>query len=195
MAQVPSSTRRGGNASAPANGGLTGAKRQAFHVYSLIAIVVVFIFYLIARHDYEYVHAWARLPSWLANPVILSILLLAVLIFAAVATALASQDASLLGLRVTLGGLFLAIGVLLVVVALLVYRGHNFCAAFWLAVLALVLGFAHLAGSFSQKPVYGVLVVPLVVALAIMVYYLWCMKETSRECYSQCCDVNAAVYN
>lgn len=170
--------------------------KQVFHAYTVAALVIGIVLYLIARNEYEDVHAWARLPSWIANPMVLLFVTVAVLVAAALATTKVSQleTANILGVRMAVGSLFLLIGVLFVVVALLIYQSRNFTAAFWLSLLALVLTVAHAVATFKASRGAAALVYPLIVYLLVAVYYTWHLHTGSSDCMISCCEHVGEVY-
>lgn len=189
----------------PGNGnGVTNAGSKLaplFHLYTVLAVVVFAILIFVAWGHNDNVHAWARLPSWLSNTTTLGLVTLVALVLASYATTLASQRAvtrkaefTLFRQHVTVGALFVVAGLLLVIVALLVYRTYDFWAAFWLALIALIGVSVHAWLCNLVRPAYGLLVLPLVALLAVITYYLWYMASDSSDVDNGAYDVNSITY-
>jgi tryptophan-rich sensory protein len=165
-----------------ANGGPAAAlvENQRFWTLGIVAVALFVCLWLIARENYEDVHAWARVPNFLANPVILGLLVLVSLILAAYATAvgMGTNDQKK---RVYVPVLFLAVGVIVAIVAYLTYRLYNFAGAFYLTLLALLLLMAHAYLVNEVDSMAALAVAPLFVTLFIAVYLLWYMADESSD--------------
>lgn len=163
--------------------------RNLFHLYSVLAIVIFLLIVFIAFNTNDAVHAWTRLPSWLSNSTVLGLFTLVSLFLAGFVTSIISMRNSEYSSfkifggnnRVSLGALFVVSGLFLVISALFAYRDFNFWPAFWSAVLSLVCMIIHAVLVFRIKPSYTLLVVPVLVLLLIIVYYLWNMADQSED--------------
>ena len=150
-------------------------------LYVAAAVVVVVAVYLVARKTFYDVQTWARFPFWASNPLFLSVFLLAALVLAGWATAVSANgpDARM---NVIVQSLFIALAVLVVIVAYLVYKSHSFLLAFYLSVLGFVLALAHgycVVSTGNQAAVLGV--VPLIVLTAVTVYLGWYVSDESSD--------------
>jgi tryptophan-rich sensory protein len=184
-----SGTRR---ASSPSRSLRAIKENQRFWVLGLATLVVFIALYLVARDHYADVHAWARVPNFLANPVILSLLVLVVLFFAAYATAVGAGSSNQM-VRVRIVGLFLAVALVFLFVAYLVYRVHNFTAAFWLSLLLLLLTVLHYYYVMQVSRSASLAVLPLLIVEVIAVYLLWFMADESADCLAACTPLYGTV--
>ncbi len=182
---APVYAKQGSSSSGLAN--LTNAKKAVW-TYLVVAVLVFLLAWWIAYSKFQDVQTWAQLPAYLANPVVFGLITLVVLLLAAFVTAHVSREhlVAMRGLAVSIGLLFLVIGVLLLVTAYLVYRSHNFTGAFYVALLAFVLSIGHFATAWQHRRSISLLVLPLVIYLAVAVYYLWYMADESANCLSGC---------
>ncbi len=166
------------------NGGYSGPVVNLLRmgaIYAVLALVITVIVYFIARDHYAQVHAWARVPWYMANPVLLTIFLLIALLLAAAASGAAHAYGADQRLGMSAGGLFVLIGILLAVIAYLVYQTHNYVGAFYLALLALLAGVAHIGLVASVSPGYAAAVIPLALLLIVAVYLLWYAADESAD--------------
>ena len=165
------------------------ARERGTWLLAVAAIVVVVVVYLIAREKFNEVHAWARVPSWIANPVVMFLVFLASLLLAASATGEALRTSNVLRKVALL--MFVFVAALLVIAAQLVYRSHRFLAAFWVAIGALVSGLIHLYAVSMCSPRAATMCLPLAVVLVAMVYMLWHMADETSDNHAKATPVYA----
>lgn len=155
------------------------ARERGTWLLAVAAIVVVVVVYLIARERFNEVHAWARVPSWIGNPVVMFLIFLASLLLAASATGDSLRSSNALRKLALLT--FVAVAALLVITAQLVYRSHRFLAAFWVSLGALVCGLVHLYCISMTAPRAATMCLPLAVVLVSVVYMLWHMADETSD--------------
>lgn len=177
--------------------------RNAFHLYTVLAVLVFVVMVIIAYDRNDRVHAWARLPSWLANSTVLGLFVLVSLFLAGLATSFGSnvdgtklpvRALGLFGHRVTVGVLFVLVGVLLTVATITVYRTYQFTFAFWLVLVALVLNVVHFMMLWKSRARNSYLTLPLIVFELIALYYVFNMIQESYDFAEGSYDVNAVTY-
>lgn len=154
-------------------------------VYVIVALVLFLALYLVVRDHMHNVNSWARVPVWLANSFVMGLVVLVVLLLAAWATAVAHGYYNG-NYAAGVGGVFIVAGVLLLAVAWLTYQGHNFVAAFYLSLLLLVAVLVHFYFVWNVSRVKALAVVPLILLVLTMVYYLWFMADESTDCIANC---------
>jgi tryptophan-rich sensory protein len=167
--------------------------QRAFWFYFLLALVGYVVLFFTIRERNQNVHAWARVPCWLGNPFVLTVIVLLVLGLAAYATAVAHGQASSMNWALTVGGTYTLILILVVVIAWLTYRSHSFVASFYLAIVAVVLSLIHFVLVWSTSKTVALLTVPLVLFLMTVLYYLWFMADESTDCNNSCGPVYEVV--
>lgn len=165
--------------------------KSVFHLYSVLAVVVFAVLVVVVWNRTDKLHAWARLPSWLGNSTVLGLLVLVALFLAGFQTSLASMvtirdgrlpmGLSVMSHRVSVGGLFLVAGALLVVVAVLIYRTYDFLFAFWLLVVTLVGLLVHFWLVWKARRAAAYLSVPLICLVLVGLYYVWNMVDQSAD--------------
>jgi hypothetical protein len=170
--------------------------KQVLWMYVAVAVVVFLLLWWIAYSKFQDVHAWAQLPAWLSNYVVLGLMVLVCLLLASYVTAHVSREHLFQGraFAVSMGLLFLLVGLLLLVTGYLVYRTHNFTAALYLAVLTLLLTVGHFVVAWRHRRAVALLDVPLLLLLATFVYYLWYMADESANCLSGCAATHEVHY-
>lgn len=174
---------------------MSQARDQLMWMFALAAIVVGVVAITIAQEHYADVHSWARLPSWLANPVLLALLLFVSLVLAAYATVGAYRRGNSTW-RIVVPALFVGIAVIFLVTVYLIYRVHNFLAAFYLSIVVFLLALVHAYGvSLACRGNYCdvLAMVPLLVVAAVMVFLLWYMADESSDCLAVATPVYAAA--
>lgn len=152
---------------------------------SILAVVFSVIAILFAHDDYNRVHSWARTPTWLENPVILSALVIICLLLTSWATVHGFYHASPTW-RMLIPALFLGVGVLFLLFTYLTYNTHNFVAAFTVAIVCLVLSLVHWWGVayFSMRGTAW-LCFPWILLNFVFVYLLWFMADESSDCLAR----------
>jgi tryptophan-rich sensory protein len=155
--------------------------------YVLLAIAVFVVIFIIVRENHSNVHAWARFPVWLSNPFLMGVVFFVVLVLAAYSTHGGHRASSPVG-RNLIGTFFLVVAVILVVLAYLVYRAHNFMAAYWLSVVGLVVALVHMYSVWRVDAFAGYAAVPLVVMFALLAYTLWFASDECAD-ISECAPV------
>lgn len=158
------------------------ARDRYLWLFVAAAVIAGVICITIANRSYDQVHAWGRIPTWLSNPVLLAIILLVSLVLAAHATAVAHRRGNATW-RLAVPALFVFVALALVLVAYLVYRAHNFLAAFYVSLVLLVALLVHVYGVAMSAPMATVLeMVPALVLVVTVVYVLWYMADESSDC-------------
>lgn len=152
---------------------------------SIVALIFAILAIVFAHDDYSRVHSWARTPTWLENPVILSALVIITLLLTSWATVHGFHHANYMW-RMLLPALFLIIGILFVIFTYLTYSSHNFVAAFVVAVVCLVFTLIHWWG-VAYYSVRGAawLCFPWVLLNFVFVYLLWFMADESSDCLAR----------
>jgi tryptophan-rich sensory protein len=149
-------------------------------ILSVAALAVFVLLVYIVNEKYPEVHAWARLPAWLANPIVTGFLVLVTLLLAAFATAAALSASGNGGMdNAAVGVLFVLVAAALLLMAYQVYRLHNFVAAFYTAIVMFLLVLAHLYYIVKAAPAFAVALIPLGLFSATAVYLLWYMADES----------------
>jgi len=178
MSIVPKSKSR----SSPKRGGdfFNGRGKQLMWGYAVVALVVSFILYLVARVQFDRVNAWARVPALFANPTLMLIFVFLSLLLAGYTTGVAAGKLSD-SQGVVCQALFLGVGLLVIIVAYLTYRSNNFLGAFYLAILATVLLLVHMMHVYRVDPMLGLLDVPLLAVMFVAMFMLWYMADESSD--------------
>ena len=165
---------------------------RATWVFLLAAIVVFAIIWWIVYDHHAQVHAWARIPSWIANPFILGVVVFVCVLLVAYATK-RGYSASAGTWKNVIGGVFFVVGVALIAIAHLVYRSHNFVAAFWVALVVAVLVLVHFYAVWVHDRQAAMAVLPFLFVLLAIVYLLWYMADESQSCLNVCAPVYEAT--
>lgn len=148
----------------------------------LLAVLIAVITIWMAREDYDSVHRYAKVDPWLANPILMSIVLVIVLLLAAVATAWSFHytraNLWLLGIP----AMFLVFGILWLAAVYETYRDHNFQAAFYISVAAFAVLLLHVLGMcYAASGMAVLMMVPLLVVAFVAMYVLWFMNDDSSR--------------
>lgn len=146
------------------------------------AVVTVVILAWIANPTHNNLHLWAGLPNFLAQPIVLILLLLVGLVLAAVATGIGFSR-STGAAKILILVLFLVAAFLLLSIAFLIYRSGSYGYALVLAVVLLLGLLLHLALVAMVDRRLGYAVVPAVILAILIIWYLWNMGEAA-DAYS-----------
>lgn len=168
----------------PAQAARAQAQDRLMWIYLLIAVVVFVVIYFVVAGNMHGVHQWGRVNDMLSNPLLLSLIVIIVAVLAAFATYTGHREHARLGRTpwvVTLGTLFVVIGLLLVLLAYLVYRAHSYTLAFYVALLVFVLSLVHLYGVWVVHPMVSAAVLPLVFFSLVLVYYTWYFSDEDAK--------------
>lgn len=165
---------------------VAGSRDRAMWVFALLALVVVAVAVWIANGRYENVHVWARLPSWLATPFMLLVVVTVALLLAAVATAYAYRHGNATWKSVV-PALFLFVAFLFLVVAFTTYRSNNFLVAFYMSLLLNLALLMHIYGVSASSPsMYVAAMLPLLFLTLTVSYVLWFMSDASSDSIHRC---------
>lgn len=161
--------------------------QRAVWILILVAVILSIVVYLIARNKFHDVHHWARLPSWMTNPVLMFLFFLVAVLLAALATGrLYSSSPTESRWKYVAMLMFFGVGGILALMAYLVYQAHNFMLAFYLSLVLLVLGLVHLysiyvlSGRALGSP-YVLQCLPLVALVGTSIFVLWYMADESSS--------------
>lgn len=148
--------------------------------YMFAALIVFALILYIVWNCFHDVNSWARTPGWIANPFTHSVFFIVALLGAAVSTGYAVRYLDTRWSVMT-QALFLVVALLIIIIAVAVFRSHNFLLAFWLAILALVLLLNHTYAVSFVMPGITILNLPIIAYMALVVYYTWYMADETRD--------------
>lgn len=161
---------------------------RAAWVFYLTAVVVFVVIWAIVHNHHMDVHTWARVPSWIANPFILALLFLGAALLVTYATH-QGHRASNGNWRNLIGATFFVVGIATIAVAFLVYRSHNFIAAFYVALVVAALLLLHFYAVWIHDRQSALAVLPFLVFMLVVVYFLWYMADETKDCLNVCSPV------
>lgn len=158
--------------------------------YIFVTVIVFLVVLAIVNNNNLGLTSWARLPVWMANQYLLALIFALILILAMHSTYI-GHHAGVSIWKSSLGMSYLVLGIFLAILAALVFRSHNFTAAFWLALVGFILSCFHFYGVWRLHALAGYEFLPLVVFLGYATYKLWFMSAEACD-LSSCLVVYAA---
>jgi len=161
---------------------------RAAWVFYLTAVVVFVVVWAIVHDHHMDVHAWARVPSWISNPFILALLFLGAALLVTYATH-QGHLSSFGNWRNLIGGTFFVVGISTIAVTFLVYRSHNFIAAFYVALVVAILLVLHFYAVWIHNRQAALAVLPFLIFILVAVYFLWYMADETKDCLNVCSPV------